>query len=283
MTATPRLKLAVVQMDCVPGDVAANLARAEALLAAAAAQGAHLAVLPELCTTGYFIGERLAELAEPVPGPTTERLGAVAARHGLYVAAGIAERGEDGFYDSAALIGADGRLLGCYRKVHLFAAEKQFFRSGERPALFDTPYGRVALTICYDLVFPEYIRALVLRGAQLILNCTDWITNEWQTGKGWSGEVVSRLAATRALENTVHVAMANRTGVEAGWRSLGYSCIAAPSGGFLARIEEGEGMAIATVALDDPDWQAWRAIASYLQDRRTDLYARLDAEHSAQA
>lgn len=276
------LKLAVVQMDCVLGDVAANLDRAGALLAAAAAQGARLAVLPELCTTGYFIGERLAELAEPVPGPATDRLGAIAARHGLYLAAGIAERGEDGFYyDSAVLLGPDGRLLGCYRKIHLFSAEKQFFYSGDRPALFDTPYGRVALTICYDLVFPEYIRALVLQGAQLILNCTDWITNEWQTSKGWSGEVVSRLAATRALENTVHVAMANRTGVEAGWRSLGYSCIAAPSGGFLARIEEGEGIAIAPIDPDSPDWQTWRAVATYLQDRRTDLYARLDTESPA--
>lgn len=275
------LKLAVVQMDCVVGDVAANLDRAEALLAAVAAQGAHLAVLPELCTTGYFIGERLAELAEPVPGPATDRLGAIAARHGLYVAAGIAERGEDGFYDSAVFLGPDGRLIGRYRKVHLFATEKQFFRSGDRPAIFDTPHGRVALTICYDLVFPEYIRALVLRGAQLILNCTDWITNEWQTRKGWSGEVVSRLAATRALENTVHVAMANRAGSEAGWQSLGYSCIAAPSGGFLARLEEGEGVAIAAVALDDPDWQTWRSIAAYLQDRRSDLYARLGVESPA--
>ncbi|MER3405752.1 MAG: hypothetical protein C4289_11820, partial [Chloroflexota bacterium] len=87
-----------------------------------------------------------------------DRLGAIAARHGLYLAAGIAERGEDGFYyDSAVLLGPDGRLLGCYRKIHLFSAEKQFFYSGDRPALFDTPYGRVALTICYDLVFPEYV------------------------------------------------------------------------------------------------------------------------------
>lgn len=138
--------------------------------------------------------------------------------------------------------------------------------------------GRVALTICYDLVFPEYIRGLVLQGAQLILNSTDWITDPWQTGKGWSGEVVSHLAATRALENGVHVAMADRAGVEEGWTSLGHSCVCAPSGGFLARIESGEGLVTATVELEHPDWDKWRQIATYLPDRRTDFYASLQPE-----
>ncbi|MER3513010.1 MAG: hypothetical protein C4310_00180, partial [Chloroflexota bacterium] len=142
----------------------------------------------------------------------------------------------------------------------------------------DTEFGRVALTICYDLVFPEYIRSLVLQGAQLILNSTDWITDAWQTSKGWGGEVVSHLAATRALENTVHVAMADRVGVEAGWKSLGHPCICAPSGSFLARIEEGEGVAIATVELDSLEWEKWRSIATYLPDRRTDFYAALQRE-----
>jgi predicted amidohydrolase len=141
--------------------------------------------------------------------------------------------------------------------------------------VIDTDFGRVALTICYDLVFPEYIRSLVLRGAQLILNSTDWITNEWQTGKGWGGEVVSHLAATRALENTIHVAMADRTGIEEGWKSIGHSCVCAPSGGFLARIEDGEGMAVGAVELDSPEWETWRSVATYLPDRRADLYERI--------
>ena len=133
------------------------------------------------------------------------------------------------------MLAPDGSLHGAYRKVHLFSAEREAFTPGAEPALFDIAGTRVALTICYDLIFPEYIRRLVLEGAQVILNSTDWITNDWQRSLGWGGNVVAGLVATRALENTVHVAMADRVGVEEGWKSLGHSCIAAPSGAHLAK------------------------------------------------
>jgi predicted amidohydrolase len=189
------------------------------------------------------------------------------------------ERGSGGrLYNTLVMLAPSGELAGSYRKCHMFSVERNFFTPGDKGAVYDTDFGRIALTVCYDLVFPEYIRSLVLQGAELILNGTDWITDEWQTGKGWSGEVASRLAATRALENTVHVAMANRVGVEAGWKSLGHSCVCAPSGAFLARIEEGEGIATATVELDSPEWEKWRSIATYLPDRRLDLYERLQQE-----
>ena len=265
-------KLAVVQMDCVLGDVDANLEHIDCLVCAAAAQGARVAVLPELATTGYFVGDRLGALAESIPGPTTDELGRIAQPHRCYVMAGMIEQGKDCFYNSAVLLAPDGSLHGAYRKLHLFSAEREAFTPGIEPALFDIDGARVALTICYDLIFPEYIRRLVLEGAQVILNSTDWITNDWQRGLGWSGGVVSGLVATRALENTVHVAMADRVGVEESWKSLGHSCIAAPSGGFLTKIEDGEGIAVAALELDHPDWEQWRTIATYLDDRRTDLY-----------
>lgn len=270
-------KLAVIQMDCVLGDVAANLARIDSLVCAAAAQGATVAVLPELATTGYFVGDRLGALAESIPGPTTDALGRIAQRHQCYIMAGMIERGRACYYNSAALLAPDGSLHGAYRKIHLFSAEREAFTPGTEPALFDIAGARVALTICYDLIFPEYIRRLVLEGAQVILNSTDWITNDWQRGLGWGGPVVSGLVATRALENTVHVAMADRVGVEEGWKSLGHSCIAAPSGGFLAKVDEGEGVAVASLELDHPDWQQWRTVATYLDDRQPDLYKPKEA------
>lgn len=273
------VKIAVVQLDCVLGDVEANLGKIERFVASAAAEGVNFVVVPELGTTGYFVGERLNELAEPIPGPTTERLGAMARAHNTYIVSGMIERAGDGqLYNASVLLSPQGQLVGRYRKCHLFSAEKQFFSNGDQAAIFNTEFGRVALTICYDLVFPEYIRSLVLQGAQLILNSTDWITDAWQTSKGWGGQVVSHLAATRALENTIHVAMADRVGLEAGWKSLGHSCICAPSGGFLARIEEGEGIAVGTAELDSPEWEKWRSIATYLPDRRVDFYARLQRE-----
>ena len=268
-------RVSVVQMSCDPGDVGANLARAERLVATAAEQGASLAVLPEMCTAGSFAGDRLPALAESIPGPTTARIGALAAKHRLYLVVGLPERGDDGFYNASVLVAPDGTLVGSYRKVHLFSGEKEHFRSGDRPALFDTQIGRVALTICYDLIFPEYIRGLVLAGAQLIVNSTNWITDDWQTGRGWGGPVVRSLAATRALENTVHVAMADQVGTAGGWKSLGHSCLTAPSGGLLAQLADGEGVATGVAALQDRGWDDWRTIASYLRDRRTDLYPRL--------
>jgi predicted amidohydrolase len=271
------ISVAVAQMDCVPADKAANLARAEHFIAAAAVQGAHFVILPEMILTGVFVVDRFPELAETIPGPATDRLCALAARYGLYVVAGMIEKDGSQMYNVSVLASPEGELVGCYRKVHQFSSEKEWFSAGDQAAVYDTRFGRVALTICYDLVFPEYIRSLVLQGAELILNSTNWITDDWQASKGWSGEVASRLAATRALENTVHVAMANRVGVEAGWKSLGHSCICAPSGGFLARIQAGEGVAAATVELDSPEWDKWRSIATYLPDRRLDLYARLQA------
>jgi predicted amidohydrolase len=274
--------ISVIQLDSVLGDVEANLQKISHFVDLAGAQGANFVVFPELGTTGYFVGDRLADLAEPVPGPTTERLGEMARRNNLYLLGGMIEKGQgDALHNSLVMLSPAGELVASYHKCHMFSVERNFFTPGDDGVVVDTEFGRVGLTVCYDLVFPEYIRGLVLQGARLILNGTDWITDAWQTGMGWSGKVVSQMAATRALENGVHIAMADRTGVEAGWRSLGHSCICAPSGAFLARIEDGEGMTTATVQLESDEWDKWREIATYLPDRRVDLYQRLAGERIA--
>lgn len=267
-------RIAVGQMDCVVGDVEANLAKISEMAAAAKAQDADLIIFPELATTGYFISGRIAELAEPVPGPTTEKLTKIAEEHDIWIITGIAEAGDGQYFNSSVLVSPAG-LEGSYRKVHLFDSEKATFALGDEQAIFPTPFGKVALTICYDLLFPEYIRSLVLAGADLIVNSTNWIADEYQRDVwGWVGERTEALAATRALENTINVAMAARTGQEAGFHSLGHSCVAAPSGKVLALVEQSEGVAVATVTTASEDLDRWRSIATYLKDRRTDLYQR---------
>jgi predicted amidohydrolase len=281
--------LAVVQMDCVLGDVAANVARIEALArdavgrldaqvpAASDAPGRvpRLIVFPECATTGYFVGEQAASLAEPLDGPTNRRLAALAAAIDAHLAVGVLEAAGDLVYDALALVSPVDGVIASYRKVHLFAGEKAVFASGREPLLVETPFGTIGLTICYDLMFPEYVRGLVLGGARLIVNGTDWITDPWQTGMGWAGPSVRALAATRALENGVHVAMAGRVGVEAGFASLGHSTVASPTGAVLAGLEDGEGIAVARV--DDPteDLDRWRSYATYLPDRQPELYERM--------
>jgi predicted amidohydrolase len=163
-----------------------------------------------------------------------------------------------------------------YRKVHLFAGERAMFRPGDTPCLVDTELGRLGLTVCYDLMFPEYVRGLVLGGAELIVNGTDWITDPWQTGMGWTGESVRALARTRALENGVHVAMAARVGMEAGFTSVGHSTIASPTGAVLVGLGDGEDIGVAQVTDPTSDLDRWRSYATYLSDRQPALYGAME-------
>lgn len=268
-------RVAVAQMDCTLGDVDANLRKIRKLTKDAVDQGAGLVIFPELCTTGYFVADKLSQLAEPVPGPTTDTLVQIAKDHDAWLVVGMAEAGDDGKHYNVSVLVSPGGLVGCYRKVHLFDSEKAAYALGDQQALFDTPFGKVALTICYDLLFPEYIRSLVLAGADLVINSTNWITDDFQRDVwGWNGKNTLALAATRALENTVHVAMAARVGQELHFTSVGHSCVARPSGDVSALITTEEGVAVADVVTKSADLDRWRSIATYLKDRRTDLYSR---------
>src|SRR5690606_29529502 len=133
--------IAVAQMDCVVGDVDANLAKISDLVAEAKRQGAGLVIFPELATTGYFIADSIAELAEPVPGRTTDALAAIAARHDVWLVVGMAEAVGDRYYNVSVLVSPNG-LEGTYRKVHLFDTEKATFAVGDEQAVFSTPFGK---------------------------------------------------------------------------------------------------------------------------------------------
>lgn len=266
-------RIAVGQMHCVLGDVPANLLRIERIVRMAAEEGAELVIMPETATTGYFMGERLRALAEPTDGATGCRLAALAADCAVHLAVGVALRDGGNIYDAQLLFGPDGRLLATYRKAHLFAAEREWYAAGDAPTVVETAIGKLGMTICYDLIFPEYIRRLVDLGASLIVNSTNWIADTWQRETwGWSGPVVQGLAATRALENGVWLAMSNCIGPEGGFDSLGHSCIAAPSGQVVASLAHGEGFVAVDALRSGADLERWHSIATYLQDRRPELY-----------
>ena len=264
---------AVAQMVSKDGDVQANLDTIESLVKEASGRGAAFAVLPELATTGSVGDDRFSDLAEPIPGETSSALCEIAKTYSLYLACGMIERAGSAHHNTAVLCGPDGSLVVTYRKAHLFLSEKSMFSAGRSLCVIDTDLGKIGLTICYDLVFPEYIRALVLSGAELIANCTNWVTNEYQrTEWGWSGEQVQALARTRALENGIYVAMADRIGAASGWQSLGHSCVAGPSGRLLAQMGEEAGVVDTEVNLAPEYLSGWRSIATYLPDRRPELY-----------
>jgi predicted amidohydrolase len=262
--------LAVGQYQCVVGDKCANLSTIERLAREASRQGAQLVCFPELGTTG-FAGERLNELAEPVPGPTVEQLGDLARQNRLYLIAGLpeVEPATGSVHNSCVLLTPEGTLATRYRKRCLYLGEKQLFTPGDQPVLFDADFGRLALTICYDYVFAQYIRQLVDAGAELICHPTAWVTTDVCEQWHYSPLAYRAMGMTRALENGVFFLSANLWGPcdHAGYlRAIGQSSIIAPWGEVLAEVPTGEGVAVATVDFDAIEgWS--RAAAPYCQDR----------------
>ncbi|MBO0333195.1 carbon-nitrogen hydrolase family protein [Sneathiella sp. CAU 1612] len=273
MTEGIKLKLAVVQMDCAVRDVTSNLQKIDRFAQTAGAQNVNLAIFPECATTGYFISEDLADLAEPTDGPTDQKLSEIAARAGIHLAVGTVVADGGKFYNAQVIFSPSGKRLATYYKAHLFSTERLSYELGNTPTVVDTDLGRIGMTICYDMIFPDYFRTLVNKGAEIVINSTNWIGDSYQQDVwGWSGVTTQGMAATRALENGVIVAMANRTGNEMGFDSLGHSCIIAPSGHILASIPKGEDIAIADIDFKGEDLEKWRSIATYRLDRRPELY-----------
>jgi 5-aminopentanamidase len=270
--------IAVAQMDCVVGETEPNLNKIGHFAALAKRLGAGLAIFPECATTGYFVGDKLAALADGPDGPVGRRLGDIARQNAIDLVCGLYTQENGVFRNSQKVFSAKGALLATYHKAHLFAVERTMYSAGDAPMVVETSVGRLGLTICYDLIFPEYVRKIVELGADIVVNSTDWINDPYQRDVwGWTQERVQGLASTRALENVVPLAMACRTGRESAgpnlvFDSMGPSCVISPSGKFLARLDVGEGIAIGRVDIAAAELDRWTGIATYRKDRRPDLY-----------
>jgi predicted amidohydrolase len=253
----------VAAWQCLPGplDVAGNLRRLDAICAAAAAQRVEVLVTPEMFTSGYAItrGEVL-RLAEDAGGPTETAVAAIARRHGLTVVYGHPERAPgDAAYNAATMIGPDGVVRGRHRKVHLFGDvdRGQFAANPARPAAFPFGGSRAGLLICYDVEFPESVRALTTDGATIVFVPTaNMIGCE---------EVQAILVRARACENNCGVVYANYCGSDDGFEYNGLSMVCGPRGEVLAQAGgQCEELVIADVPGESP--------GTYLLDRRGDLY-----------
>jgi predicted amidohydrolase len=173
MSASRVVRVALGQMRVTPGAPDENLARAEAWMAHAAADGAQVIVLPETLDLGWNAAEARA-LAEPLPGPRSQRLCSAAARHGVVLAAGLTERAGDRVYNSAVLIDADGRLVATHRKIAELDFARANYTAGTHLGVTDTSIGRVGIAICADLWEPTLGRALGAMGAEIILSPSAW-------------------------------------------------------------------------------------------------------------
>jgi predicted amidohydrolase len=270
------VKIACVQMEPVVGKKEPNVTRSLELVEQAAAQGARLIVLPELCNTGYVFESRAEAfaLAEEVPhGPTCEAWMDVARRHGLHLVAGINERDGQALYNAAVVIGPSGHV-GTFRKMHLWAAENLFFEPGNVGfPVFKTPLGRIGTFICYDGWFPESYRLCALQGADIVCIPTNWVPIPGQdAGREAMANILCMAAAHT---NSMFVAAADRVGVERGQPFIGQSVIVSytgwPIGGPASPDREEIIYAEANLA-DARRKRNWNEYNQVLRDRRIDVY-----------
>lgn len=251
--------------------VVANLDALAATAARAAGARAELLVTAEMALTGYAIGPAAAhELAEARDGPSSARVAAIAEHHGIAIAYGYPERDGADVYNAVQVVGADGQRLAHYRKTHLFGdLDRAMFRSGDESVVqLDLAGLRIGLLLCYDVEFPETVRAHALAGTELLVVPTALMSPY---------EVVARhVVPARAYESQLFVAYVNRCDHEtcelADLDYCGLSLLASPEGTVLVQAEADEELLVAEV--DPAVLHASRAVNTHLQDRRPELYAR---------
>lgn len=222
-------RIAGAQFDPALGDVPRNLAAIVKHIRVAAEDEAKLVVFPECALTGYGFSSREEALpfAEAYDGPSARVIASVCGELGVWAVYGFLESDGPALYNACNLVGPGGPVAS-YRKIHLpFLGVDRFVDPGDRPfAVHDAGGIKVGMHICYDGSFPESGRTLALLGADLLVLPTNWPTHS---------ECAARhMIATRAMENTVYAMAVNRTGEERGFRFIGSSSIAAPTGEVIA-------------------------------------------------
>jgi predicted amidohydrolase len=257
-------RVAVVQTNPHFGEVKRNVGRALELMSTVKAD---LYVLPELFSTGYnFINrDEVEQLAEPVEGSTVLSLQRFAEQHSCHIIFGFAEKA-DTLYNSAAVVGQSG-MVGMYRKVHLFDRENLFFSPGNLGfRVFDLPFGKVGIMICFDWIYPESARSLALQGAQLIAHPSNLVLPHCPDAM-----------VTRCLENRVFAATAdrvgreNRAGIDLTYK--GMSELVSPHGEILKRLSvDREEIAVVEVDLNVANNKKLNPHNDLFKQRRTDQY-----------
>ena len=256
-------------------DLQANRRRGLEAVEAAARRGAQLVCFAELAFDPFYpqttATPEILTLAEPVPGPTTAEFSRLAAALGVVVVLNLFERDGSSTYDTSPVIDADGTLRGKTRMVHItdYACfhEQGYYTPGDRGApVFDTACGRIGVAICYDRHYPEYMRALALDGAELVVVPQAGVAGEWPAGLF---EAELRVAA---FQNGYFTALCNRVGEEPKLTFAGESFVCDPAGIVVARAGSGS-EEILICDLDLGAVATSHARRLFLRDRRAELYA----------
>ena len=276
----------LVQMSCStdPGE---NLTKAIAKIREASQRGAQIICLQELFRSQYFCREENAELfnlAEPIPGESTEALGQIARELKVVIVASLFERRAAGIYhNTAAILNADGAIAGLYRKMHIpddpLYFEKYYFTPGDLGFRnFETPFGRLGVLVCWDQWYPEAARVTALQGADILFYPTaiGWHPSEKAQYGAAQLDAWRTIQRAHAIANGVYVAAVNRVGYEGppehGLEFWGSSFVADPFGQVIAQASEGK-EEILVVECDPRRAEEVRRNWPFLRDRRIDAYA----------
>lgn len=241
------ITIALAQMAPALNDNEENLRRMGSYIQRICSeQPTDLIVFPELSLTGYECGLNFTRLAERITGHAVSYIAGKAAEFNVYVVFGmpVKEKVESILFNAAVVIGPDGELLGDYRKLHLQGEERLAFRPGYRLPIFDTEFGGLGVMIGWDMAFPEVARSLALDGADLIVAPSAWTADQMDAWRAYT--------ASRACENAMYVAAANRVGQEPSYVFGGESLLVGPRGQTHTFLDAAiEGYAVATVDLDE--------------------------------
>jgi len=292
---TNLLKVAAIQQSC-GDDKQANLDHSERLIRQAAADKHQLVILQELHATRYFCQTEDAsvfDLAEPIPGPTSERLAALAAQLGVVIVGSIFERRMNGVYHNTSVVfEADGSIAGQYRKMHIpddpGFYEKFYFTPGDGTrndgsngfTPIDTSVGRFGVLVCWDQWYPEAARLMALAGAELLIYPTaiGWDVTDEPDEQSRQLDAWVTVQRGHAVANNLPVIAPNRVGTEPdpsgssdGIRFWGNSFICGAQGEFLARADD-EAEIVLSATIDRNRSESVRRIWPYFRDRRIDAY-----------
>jgi len=283
-------RVAAIQMQC-GAEPEANLEKALARVREAAAQGGRIICLPELFRSQYFCqseDHKYFDLAETIPGPSTEALGKVARETGAIVVASLFERRTAGLYhNTAVLLGGEGEIIGKYRKMHIpddpSYYEKFYFTPGDLGfQAWETTQGKIGVCVCWDQWYPEAARLTTLRGAEILFYPTaiGWLPSEKAKYGYAQHSAWETMQRSHAIANGCFVVAVNRVGHEApaggdGIEFWGQSFIVAPSGEILAKatVDREE------IIFADVQWERvneHRTHWPFLRDRRIDAYEGLE-------
>jgi predicted amidohydrolase len=250
-------------MQIALGDVKRNTALMGSMATEAARRGSHMVVFPELWSTGYAL-ESAKELSSELNGGTFAQMGTVAQQNKISLLGSVLEKRGATVANSSAFFAPNGRMLGVYRKLHLFRLmkEDEWLQPGSSPLTMDLPWGNTGLAVCYDLRFPELFRRYAVEGAKMMVIVAEWPlvrVEHWRA-----------LLVARAIENQCYVVAANAAGETGDEVFAGHSMIVDPWGKIIIEGGEDPMMLTADIEMDVVD-EVRRRIPVF-DDRRTDVY-----------